>query len=330
MSEFDNVLNGAAKKAEQTLPEVKFDDIAELDQAEDTHREDSGKKSYAEVMAEKKAKCYAMIDDACLEVMSSSEKLNEYLMVQSSFERYSLNNKLLIFAQHPGASKLKDFDGWKKAGAYVKKGAESIMILEPSPYKGTDGKPHTGYNAKHVFDVEDVNLPPEAQMEERTHEPKKLVEALVHGSPVPIRKAEQNLGDEFAVYDAQNKVIYFKPGLEFAEVFPAIAKALAHAEMAKDNANYRVNDHEFKARCSANAIAQKYGVDLHTVSIHAIPPKYASLEAEDVKKELGAIHDNVKTITARMAEVLEKARDKEQAKPQTQPQNRGYRNREGR
>jgi hypothetical protein len=113
-------------------------------------------------------------------------------------------------------------------------------------------------------------------------------------------------------------------------VFPAIAKALAHAEMAKDNANYRVNDHEFKARCSANAIAQKYGVDLHTVSIHAIPPKYASLEAEDVKKELGAIHDNVKAITARMAEVLEKTRDKEPAKPQTQTQNRGYRNREGR
>ena len=108
------------------------------------YREDGGKRSYAEVMAEKKAKCYAMIDDACLEVMSSSEKLNEYLMVQSSFERYSLNNKLLIFAQHPGASKLKDFDGWKKAGAYVKKGSESIMILEPSPYKGTDGKPHTG------------------------------------------------------------------------------------------------------------------------------------------------------------------------------------------
>ena len=58
MSEFDNVLNGAAKKAEQTLPEVKFEDIAELDQGEDPHREDGGKKSYAEVMAEKKAKCY--------------------------------------------------------------------------------------------------------------------------------------------------------------------------------------------------------------------------------------------------------------------------------
>ena len=258
----------------------------------------------------------------------SPEKLYEYLMVQSSFERYSLNNNLLIFAQNPGATKLKDFEGWKKAGCYVKKGAESIMILEPSNYTGTDGKPHRGYNAKNVFNIEDVNVPPEAHPEEKTYEQKKLVEALVHDSPVPIRKAEQNLGDNFAVYDPQNKTIYFKPGLEFAEVFPAIAKALAHAEMAKGDANYRVNDNEFKARCSANIIAQKYGVDIHTVDIHVIPPKYASLEAEDVKKELGAVHDNVKTITTRMAELLEKTQEKEQSQPQAQ--NKGSKNREER
>ena len=130
------------------------------------------------------------------------------------------------------------------------------------------------------------------------------------------------------MYDPQNKTIYFKPGLEFAEVFPAIAKALAHAEMAKGDANYRVNDNEFKARCSANIIAQKYGVDIHTVDIHVIPPKYASLEAEDVKKELGAVHDNVKTITTRMAELLEKTQEKEQSQPQTQ--NKGSKNREER
>ena len=326
MSEFDNVLNGTAdKKAEQTVeknaPEAILDDIAEGNEE---------KKTYGQVMAEKKAKCYAMIDDACLEVMSSPEKLYEYLMVQSSFERYSLNNNLLIFAQNPGATKLKDFDAWKKSGCYVKKGSESILILEPYSFTGTDGKPHRGYNAKNVFNIEDVNVPPEAYPEEKTYEQKKLVESLVHDSPVPIRKAEQSLGDNFAVYDPQNKVIYFKPGLEFAEVFPAIAKALAHAEMAKGDEKYHVNDNEFKARCSANIIAQKYGVDIHTVDIHVIPPKYASLEAEDVKKELGAVHDNVKTITTRMAEVLEKTQNKEQTQQQAQTQNKGSRNREER
>ena len=324
MSEFDNVLNGTAdKKAEQTVEkieaEVQFDDALEGG---------GDKKTYGQIMAEKKAKCYAMIDDACLEVFSNPSKLYEYLMVQSSFERYSLNNNLLIFAQNPGATKLKDFDGWKKAGYYVKKGAESIMILEPSNYTGTDGKPYRGYNAKNVFNIEDVNVPPEAYPEAKSYEQKKLIEALVHGAPAAIRKTEQNLGENAAVYDPANKTVFFKPGMSFDVIFPAIAKALAHAEMAKGDANYRVNDNEFKARCAANILAQKYGVDTHSMSIHSIPPKYASLEAEDVKKELGEVHASVKSISSRMYEVLEKTQDKEQSQPQTQ--NKGSRNREER
>ena len=73
-------------------------------------------------------------------------------------------------------------------------------------------------------------------------------------------------------------------------------------------------------------------MDIHTVDIHVIPPKYASLEAEDVKKELGAVHDNVKTITTRMAELLEKTQEKMLGQPQSQPQaqNKGSKNREER
>lgn len=296
MSEFDTVLNEAAKrKAEQN--EAQFDDIVE---------NGTGKKSYGQIMAEKKTKCYAMIDDACLNVMSSPEKLYGYLMVQSSFERYSLNNNLLIFAQNPGATKMKDFNAWKKDGCSVKKGAESIMILEPAPYTAPDGTPRRGYNVKNVFDIEDVNLPPEAQPQEKIYEQKKLIEALVHDSPVPIRKSEQNLGDNFAVYDVQNKVIYFKPGLGFNVIFPAIAKEIAHAEMAEHSDNYRVGDHEFSARCAANIIARKYGVDTRTVDIHSIPQKYGAMEAEDIKNELSDIHSTVKTITERMTEVLDK------------------------
>ena len=48
MSEFDNVLNGTAdKKAEQTVPEAQFDDALEGG---------GDKKTYGQMMAEKKAK----------------------------------------------------------------------------------------------------------------------------------------------------------------------------------------------------------------------------------------------------------------------------------
>lgn len=100
--------------------------------------------------------------------------------------------------------------------------------------------------------------------------------------------------------------------LEFDTIFPAIAKALAHAEMAKDVENYRIGEHEFAARCSAYVISQRYGVDTRTVDVYGIPKNIETMEAEDVKKVLGDVHSNVKSINARMNESLEQTQNKEE------------------
>ena len=316
MSVFENVINEANKKNE--VKDVTPESVEIADEGE-------GKKSFAERMAEKKNQCYAMIDDACLNSVSSVDNLRQFLNVQSRFDKYSLNNALLIFAQKPDAVKVKDFDAWKKDDISIKKGAKSFMILEPSPYKGTDGKMHRGYNAKNVFDISDVEAPEDAILQPKSYEQKQLVAALVHDAPVPVRKAEHSIGENDAIYDAKNKVVYFKAGLEFDTIFPAIAKALAHAEMAKDVENYRIGEHEFAARCSAYVLSQRYGVDTRTVDVYGIPKNIETMEAEDVKKVLGDVHSNVKSINARMNESLEQTQNKEQQTP-----NKGSKNREER
>ena len=316
MSVFENVINEANKKNE--VKDVTPESVEIADEGE-------GKKSFAERMAEKKNQCYAMIDDACLNSVSSVDNLRQFLNVQSRFDKYSLNNALLIFAQKPDAIKVKDFDAWKKDDISIKKGAKSFMILEPSPYKGTDGKMHRGYNAKNVFDISDVEASEDAIPQPKSYEQKQLVAALVHNAPVPVRKAEHSIGENDAIYDAKNKVVYFKAGLEFDTIFPAIAKALAHAEMAKDVENYRIGEHEFAARCSAYVLSQRYGVDTRTVDVYGIPQNIETMEAEDVKKVLGDVHSNVKSINARMNESLEQTQNKEQQTP-----NKGNKNREER
>lgn len=316
MSVFENVINEANKKNE--VKDVTPESVEIADEGE-------GKKSFAERMAEKKNQCYAMIDDACLNSVSSVDNLRQFLDVQSRFDKYSLNNALLIFAQKPDAVKVKDFDAWKKDDISIKKGAKSFMILEPSPYKGTDGKMHRGYNAKNVFDISDVEASEDAIPQPKSYEQKQLVAALVHDAPVPVRKAEHSIGENDAIYDAKNKVVYFKAGLEFDTIFPAIAKALAHAEMAKDVENYRIGEHEFAARCSAYVLSQRYGVDTRTVDVYGIPKNIETMEAEDVKKVLGDVHSNVKSINARMNESLEQTQNKEQQTP-----NKGSKNREER
>ena len=316
MSVFENVINETNMKNE--AKEVTPESVEIVDEGD-------GKKNFAERMADKKNQCYAMIDDACLNSVSSVDNLRQFLDVQSRFDKYSLNNALLIFAQKPDAVKVKDFDAWKKDDISIKKGAKSFMILEPSPYKGNDGKLHRGYNVKNVFDISDVEAPEEALPQLKTYEQKQLVAALVHEASVPVRKAEHSLGEQDAIYDTKNKVVYFKAGLDFDTIFPSIAKALAHAEMAKDVENYRISEHEFAARCSAYVISQRYGVDTRTVDVYGIPPKVEAMEADDIKKELGDVHRNVKSITARMRESLEQTQNKEQQNP-----NKGNKDREER
>jgi hypothetical protein len=313
MSVFENVINETNMKNE--AKEVTPESVEIVDEGD-------GKKNFAERMADKKNQCYAMIDDACLNSVSSVDNLRQFLDVQSRFDKYSLNNALLIFAQKPDAVKVKDFDAWKKDDISIKKGAKSFMILEPSPYKGNDGKLHRGYNVKNVFDISDVEAPEEALPQLKTYEQKQLVAALVHEASVPVRKAEHSLGEQDAIYDTKNKVVYFKAGLDFDTIFPSIAKALAHAEMAKDVENYRISEHEFAARCSAYVISQRYGVDTRTVDVYGIPPKVEAMEADDIKKELGDVHRNVKSITARMRESLEQTQSKDQQNSNKESKNR--------
>ena len=97
--------------------------------------------------------------------------------------------------------------------------------------------------------------------------------------------------------------------------------------MAKDVENYRIGEHEFAARCSAYVLSQRYGVDTRTVDVYSIPKNIETMEAEDVKKVLGDVHSNVKTINARMNESLEQTHDKEQTQ---QSPNKGSKNREER
>ena len=85
---------------------------------------------------------------------------------------------------------------------------------------------------------------------------------------------------------------------------------------------HQVREHEFAARCSAYVISLKYGADTKAADIHTIPQRFETMEAEDIKKELLEIHDSVKAITERMAEVLEKTQYKEP------PQSKNRRTRE--
>ncbi len=309
MSEFENIFEEANKKNGKEAPPPK------------AAPETTEKKSYADVQRDKRVQCYAMIDEACGSIVANKENMQQFLDVQSRCENYSLNNNFLIYMQMDGKlpTRLMDFDSWKKVDCSVKKGEQSIWILEPSPYT-VDGEQRMGYNVKNVFDISSIHEPPASEYPKKLDYPdNKILAALVDDCPVPILKSDADLGNESAVYDAKNKVILYKQGTEFAQLFPAVAKARAHAEMAKDAAHYRNDDHEFQARCAAYAIVKKYGKDTSALTIHAIPNRYTTLEPDYIKNEMSAVHSTVKTVAGTMRNFLEKGKEQEQTQTQGEP-----------
>ena len=95
--------------------------------------------------------------------LTSSERWQEWLTMQSRFHSYSFNNTLLILGQKPEASRVAGFNAWRKLDRFVRKGEKGIWILAPMVYKTEVGddlstgdeptKVIRGFKAVPVFDV---------------------------------------------------------------------------------------------------------------------------------------------------------------------------------
>ena len=299
MSNFDEILNQGKKKEDDVQP------------AESTDKKD--KKEWADEQKRKRDSLFEMIEAVCPTIVSSTEEMSEFLTVQSRFEKYSLNNNILIYAQKSDATKIKDFKGWKEEGGSVKKGSKGFMILEPTSYT-KDGEKRIAFNPKTMFDASDVaGITPGQTV---AYDKSMLIRALVNDSPVDIKTVQNYPADKAvgAYFDVKDNCIYAKSGMNVNDIFTSVSQALACAEMAKQTKEpFRVSDHEFQARCVAYVLAKKYGVPSDQVNLYSMPARYAGYDGEQIKKELSEIHGSVKAITNRMNEILLE-RPKEQNK----------------
>ena len=89
-------------------------------------------------------RCYEMSEQMTAAVATDSQAFEQYLDVQSRFDRYTANNALLIMAQNPEAQKIGDYGYWRDQGAYVKRQERGtpILIMEPGKeYEREDAAP---------------------------------------------------------------------------------------------------------------------------------------------------------------------------------------------
>ena len=246
---------------------------------------------------------YTLLDNTAEEVKGSGELFQTFLDVQARFDRYSVNNALLITAQMPEATKLADFDTWKEANVSVNKGETAISILGPGrEYERDDGSTGTSFNVKKVFDISQTNsrerVTPKVTRDERL-----LLKALISNAPCKMVISEAMSERLNAIYKPDEQTIFVRQGMDAPTIFRSISNELAHAHM--DKGDYRRNENAITAYCVSYVLCKRYGVSVDTFKFDTMPEQYSKMTTQEFRTELGKIRDVAGEISRDMNRVLE-------------------------
>ena len=127
---------------------TNFDDLLlelqqepQPEQPKPTTLEPYDKDAYKERKQAERDEAYRLADITAEKAAASGEEYAKYLNVQARYNRYSVNNALLIAAQMPDATKLATFEEWQENKIQIRAGAKAITLLKSAGYKfGEDGK----------------------------------------------------------------------------------------------------------------------------------------------------------------------------------------------
>ena len=241
---------------------------------------------------------YAMIDSYVQNMGKEGGLFQAYLDVQARFDLYSVSNAILIAAQCPEATKLADFDSWKASGIYVKRGEDSITILEPGKeYQRDDGSVGVSYNVKKVFDISQTKAnqrpAPTTVRDERL-----LLKALMNNAPCCFAISNELPEGTNAAYHPKNHVIYVRQGLDAPTIFRGLAQELARVHM--DRGGITCESPDFTAYSVSYMLCRRNGVSVEGFSFDRLPESYAEMDARALRAEAGVMRDVAGSITADM------------------------------
>ena len=261
------------------------------------------KEEWAAQKQEQRKAAYELIDTTCEKMMADGGAFQQYLDVQGHFDRYSVNNAILVSAQMPEATQLKDYGSWKQSRAYVDKDAQKITILEPGKeYEREDGSKAVGYNAKIVYDISQTSAKDRQQPQE-AKTMRELVSAMIDASPVsfvPVDDLELP-----AFYDSAQQTIFIKTGLSEEQLFVSMAKEVSAAVFDFKHKESR-DASDFKSFCVAYMVSSRYGVDTKGFRFDNLPKEFAGMETQEFKGQLGSMRDVLGEIQSDMYKSLEK------------------------
>lgn len=244
--------------------------------------------------------------------MQDFEKFRQYIDVQGRFDKYSVGNALLITAQMPTATRLKDFEGWKEAGGFVTKNAKGITILEPGDsYTKQDGNVSQSYNPKKLFDISQTNVKPNNK--ENKYDEKIMLKSLFHECPVDVKVVDELDSGNIAEWNKADNTLYVGKEENTTAIFNAISKEIARSSFDTTADSQTI---EFKAQCVSYMVAKKCGIDVSDIKLNQVPSSFQNLEPKDIRNELSSMRSVMEDMNSRMSQYFESIAKNNKSKEQ--------------
>lgn len=277
--------------------------MGELDQVYESYgkrRKGYNKEEYAEFKKKEKSEVYELIDNTADKIVQNKQELKKYLDTQAKFEQYSVGNALLILAQMPEATMLRDYESWTNIGGFPKRFRKNIKILEPgNSYIREDGSEGINYNVKYVCDVSQVNIKLKPRI--MKYDDRLLLKAFLNSNQGKLQIVDEiPNSSRCALYDKEQDTLYIKRGSDAPHIFHELTKELAKQEIGEDS----VID-SFKISCVSYMVCKKFGIDVSNYNIVDIPFEFKEMSPKEIRGELEPIRDALENIDTRANHYIE-------------------------
>ena len=276
-------------------------ELEEVYESFDSTRREYNKEEYVEYKKQEKQEIYALIDSTAEKIVKNGKEFQKYLDVQSKFDSYSVGNSLLVTAQNPKATELRDYDSWVNVGAYPKRFRKDIKILEPGDqYMREDGSVGINYNVKKVIDISQVSI---RQKPRITSFNDKIMSKIFLSSNLAKIQVVDEIPDsnKGALYDFKTDTLYIARGAEAPKIFHELGKELARQEIGTDSS---LDD--FKAYCVSYMLCRKYNINVSNYDFSEIPRELQAMDAKEIREELEPIKKAMENINTRMSAYVQK------------------------
>ena len=190
----------------------------------------------------KKVNAYQKLIDGIEKIVNEGQ-YREFLKSMKKFHSYSFNNRLLIFAQNPEATRVAGYCTWKSLGRGVKSKPQKIFILHPMHCKvkkeENDGKEEMidllRFGWSIVYDISDTYLlegakeiPLVDSTELNNNSSQDLYEILLQLSPVKV-DIEATGNGAVGYYSESEKRIVISPTLSQDDKTATLLHEIAHS-----------------------------------------------------------------------------------------------------